>query len=154
MYSTIEECKADALGAYNNSYFAQKDLHPAKFKQTLWPTYLAGVFRSVRFGINEAHGGGTVIQFNYLLDKGDFTYDSNTKRFSFDPAKIENAVRDLAHDLLMIEAKGDYAAAQAFIKKYRVVRPELKAVLDKLSINFFFSIPVDIQPIYDHKDER
>lgn len=147
--STIEECKADALGAFNNLYLIDAGFHPAAMRKTLWPTYLAGMFRSVRFGINEAHGGGTAIQFNYISDKGGFVHDPKTGRFAVDPAKIEGAVRDLAHDLLMIEATGDYAAAKAFVQKYRVVRPELRAVLDRLA-----DVPVDIRPIFAYRDER
>lgn len=149
LYSLIEECKADALGAYNNAHLADQGFYGPGFKEALWPTYLAGMFRSVRFGINEAHGGGTAIQFNYLWDKGAFTYDAATKRFGVDPAKAETAVRDLAHDLLMIEAKGDYAAARTFVEKYRTLRPELKEALAKLS-----SVPVDILPVYAYGDER
>lgn len=149
LYSVIEEAKADTLGVFNNASLTAKGFYPEIYKKILWPTYLAGMFRSVRFGINEAHGGGTALQFNYLLEKGGFVHDPKTGRFSVDPQKIGGAVRDLAHDLLMIEAKGDYAAARAFVEKYRVVRPELQAALDRLK-----DVPVDIRPIYAYRDER
>lgn len=149
LYSVIEECKADALGVFNNNYLTAKGFYPDAFQKILWPTYLAGMFRSVRFGIDEAHGGGTALQFNYISDKGGFVYDPKAQRFAVDPAKIEGAVRDLAHELLMIEAKGDYAAARAFVEKYRVIRPELKAALDRLT-----DVPVDVRPIYAYRDER
>jgi hypothetical protein len=149
LYSVIEECKADTLGVYNTSYLVQKGIYATSFGATLWPTYLAGMFRSVRFGADDAHGGGVAIQFNYLLDKGGFRYDPATKRYSIDEAKIGDAVRDLARDLLMIEAKGDYAAAKAFAAKYRVIRPEMAEAMKAIA-----DVPVDIQPIYAYEDER
>lgn len=146
LYSIIEECKADTLGIYNNVHLIDQGLYPKDFTSVLWPTYLAGIFRSVRFGINEAHGGGNVIQFNYLLDKGGFTYDAQTGLFGVDSTKIEKALKDLAHDLLMIEARGDYKAAKDFVTKYRVMRPELESALKRLD-----AVPVDIKPAFAYK---
>ncbi len=146
LYSVIEECKADTLGVYNNAYLIEKGLYPKDFAQVLWPTYLAGLFRSVRFGINEAHGGGNAIQFSYLLEKGGFTFDQKTGRFAVNRAKIGEAVRDLAQELLMIEARGNYAAAKRFVKKYRVLPPSMQQALARLD-----TVPVDIKPIYAYK---
>ena len=69
-YSTMEECKADILGMYNNVFMVDKGVYPKKFIKELYVTFLAGIFRSVRFGVNEAHGGGNAIIYNYLLEKG------------------------------------------------------------------------------------
>jgi len=146
LYSVIEECKADTLGAYNNAYLTEKGLYPKDFEKILWPTYLAGMFRSIRFGINEAHGGGNAMQLSYLLDKGGFTYDKKTGLFAVDMDKIDGAVRDLANELLMIEAKGDYAAAKRFVKKYRKLNAATKRALKRLD-----HVPVDIKPIYAYK---
>jgi len=146
LYSVIEECKADTLGIYNAIYLTQKGLYPEGFMDDAWPTYLAGFFRSVRFGIDSAHGGGNAIQFNYLREKGAVTYDAKSGRFGIDRQKIEATVRDLARDVLMIEAKGDYAAAQDFVERYRRMTPELKEALERLD-----SVPVDIRPKYAYK---
>lgn len=143
LYSTIEECKADTLGVYNNIYLIEKGLYAKDFADTLWATYLAGMFRSVRFGINEAHGGGNAIQFNYIIDKGGFGFDSKTGLFFVNRDRIEQAVKELAQELLMIEAKGDYKAAKDFVQKYKVARPELKDALARLTL-----VPVDITPVY------
>ncbi len=142
-YSTIEECKADILGVYNLVYLVEKGVFPAEMKWQAYSSYLGGIFRSVRFGINEAHGGANAIAFNYLMAKGGFVYDPNTQKFRVDDEKIETAIRDLAHELLMIQALGDYEAAKTFIAKYRYLSPEMQAALDKLK-----DVPVDIRPIY------
>jgi hypothetical protein len=146
LYSVIEECKADTLGVYNAIYLTGKGLYPKGFMDNAWPTYLAGFFRSVRFGIDSAHGGGNAIQFNYLREKGAVTYYEKSGRFGIDRAKIEAAVRDLARDVLMIEAKGDYAAAKEFVERYRRMSPELKRALGNLD-----AVPVDIRPRYAYK---
>lgn len=147
LYSVIEECKADTVGVYNTLYLsANKGMYSKEFMETLYPTYLAGIFRSTRFGINEAHGGGNIIQFNYLMEKGAFTYDSKTGRFGVNTAKMGSAIKDLSAELLMIEAKGDYQAARKFIEKYKVMPAEMEAAIAKLD-----SVPVDIKPVYAFK---
>jgi hypothetical protein len=143
LYSAIEETKADTLGAYNNAFLVEKGLYPKDFEQYLWPTYLAGIFRSVRFGIGEAHGASNAIQFNYLLEKGAIKYDPKSEKFSIDRSKISSAIKSLANELLMIEAKGDYSAAKKFVEKYKTQPECMKKGLSKLG-----SVPVDIKPIY------
>jgi len=146
LYSVMEECKADTLGVYNTLYLKTKGMYSDDFMKTLYPTYLAGIFRSTRFGIKEAHGGSNIMQFNYLREKGAFTYDPKTGRFGVDRVKMDSAIKDLAHDLLMIEAKGDYAGAKAFVEKYRAMPKEFEDAIAKLK-----GIPVDIRPIYAFK---
>jgi hypothetical protein len=142
LYSTIEECKADVLGIYSTPYLIGKKVVPANLVPYLYPTYLGGMFRAVRFGIGEAHGGGVAIQFNWMMEKGAFKVD-NEGRFTVDPRKCEKEIRDLAATLLLIEAKGDYQGARKLIEKYRVMTPVLEKALKKLE-----HIPVDIRPIY------
>ncbi len=139
VYSFIEECKADTLGAYLRSYLAKIGIYPENFERVLWPTYLASIFRSVRFGVHGAHGKANIIQFNYLFDKGAIIYDAKTKTFGIDRDRITDAARDLAGELLAIEATGDYKAAKAFVERYEEIRPEMKVVLEKLE-----GIPVDL----------
>ncbi|HPW44872.1 MAG TPA: peptidase [bacterium] len=143
LYSVIEEAKADVLGAYNNVYLTKKGLYEKNFIDVIWPTYLAGMFRSVRFGINEAHGGANAIQFSYLLDKGAVKYNEKTGLFSIDETKIDSAVRSLASELLMIEARGDYESAKKFVAKYRKMPESMKNAISRLD-----SVPVDIKPTY------
>jgi len=142
-YSTIEECKADVLGMYNNIFMIEKGEFPAGFDQEIWVTFLAGIFRSVRFGINEAHGSGNAIIFNYLLEKGGYEYDAASQRVRVNFDKIFNAVKQLANLLLTIQAEGDYGKAKSLIEKYAVYSPIIKTLVEKLS-----DLPVDIKPIY------
>lgn len=142
-YSAIEETKADVLGIYNIQFLMDKGVYPKDWERMVYISYLGGMFRSIRFGINSAHGRANAIQFNYLLSKGAFNIDENTGRFSVNFDTVKGAVRNLAHDLLMIEAKGDYEVAKAFINRYGNMTKLMEATLDKLA-----HIPIDIRPIY------
>jgi len=111
-------------------------------EKRLYATYLASSFRTLRFGLNDAHGKGMAIQVNYLMDKGAFVMRPD-ETFAVDYAKIKDAVRDLTHDLLTLEAEGNYAGAKKMLDTLGVLRPEFKRALDKLG-----DIPVDIEPIF------
>src|SRR5207248_6472218 len=89
----------------------------------LYTTYLASSFRTLRFGLNEAHGKGMALQFSYLTDKGAFVGRGNA--WEVDAAKIRGGVRDLAHELLTIEATGEYAGAKRILDSLSVSRPEI-----------------------------
>jgi hypothetical protein len=106
------------------------------------------MFRSVRFGINEAHGKGVALQFNYLVEKGGIKINPDGT-FSVDPAQFEAGVTDLTRDLLTLEAEGSYPKAKAMLDKYAVIAPAMRAALDKLN-----SVPVDIEPIYPLAEVR
>jgi hypothetical protein len=147
VYSTIEECKADVLGLYLTPFLIDRGVLPKALEETLYGSYLGGMFRSIRFGIESAHGGGVAIQMNYHLDRGGFGVDKQGL-FYVDENKIKEATPDLAKKLLTLQAEGDYKGAKAFIAKYRVIRPELQAALDKLE-----NVPVDILPIYPIEEE-
>ncbi|MBV8860094.1 MAG: hypothetical protein JOZ02_24395 [Acidobacteria bacterium] len=142
-YSAIEEAKADITGLWAVQQLIDKGVLPSSMEQTLYTTFLASAFRSVRFGIKEAHGKGVAMQFNYLTDEGAFKYDPATKTFSVVPARVKEAVRRLTHDLLTVEAEGSYEGAKAMLDKYGVVRPEMQGALDRLT-----DVPVDIEPSY------
>ena len=86
-------------------------------ERQLYTTFLASSFRTLRFGINEAHGKGMALQFNYLTDKGAFNIRNG--RFAVDVPNAKTAVRDLAHELLTIEATGDYARAKKMLTSWR-----------------------------------
>jgi hypothetical protein len=143
-YSTLEECKADILGIYNNIFMIEKGTFPESFENEIWVTALAGVFRSTRFGINEAHGGGEAIIYNYLIEHGGFEFNEETEKVKVNFEKAGNVLEDLANKVLMIQAKGDYQAAKDLIAKYVVVSPSLELLQEKLNV-----LPVDIKPIYE-----
>jgi hypothetical protein len=143
LYSVIEETKADILGIYNLQFMIDKGVFPAEMQKNVYPTYLGGIFRSVRFGINAAHGGANAIQMSYIMEKGGFVFDEETARFSVNLEKVRDAIRQLAHDVLMIEALGDYDKAKEMIDKYRKISPQLQKALDKA-----VDVPTDIRPVY------
>ena len=111
-----------------------------------YTTYLASAFRSLRFGLHEAHGRGMAVQVNYLLDKGAFIVRPDGT-FAVDFAKVKDGVRDLTHDLLMVEANGDYDGAKSLLKM-AVLRPDFQKALDRLG-----AVPVDIRPVFTTADQ-
>jgi Peptidase family M49 len=139
-YSTIEEVKADVSGLWALRYLADhKQLDPAIAKSA-YATFLASAFRSIRFGVNEAHGRGLAIQINTFLDAGAFKVRQDGT-FTVDNAKMADAVTTLTGDVMTLQAEGKYAAARDLLDRLGVVRPEVQKVLDKLT-----GIPVDIEP--------
>jgi hypothetical protein len=144
LYPHIEECKADIVGLVNGAFLIKKGGLPRAMAAKLPVTYLAGVFRATRFGTTEAHGKAVLVAFNYLREKGAFTYDAKAERFGVDEKKFDGAVRSLAGELLMIQAKGSYDGARQLIEKYGTVSPEMRKALDGLK----GVVPVDIRPSY------
>ncbi len=156
LYAAIEECKADVTGLFALQYMMDhaKEMGLSKVlasdeaaQRQLYTTYLASSFRTLRFGLNDAHGKGMAIQFNTYTDKGAFIqHDDGT--FSVDVAKMKTAVNELDHDLLTIEAQGDYAAARKLLDEMGVIRPALSKALDSLQ-----GIPTDIEPVFVTAEE-
>jgi hypothetical protein len=142
LYSAIEEAKADVTGLFMLQYLFDHGLaHPPAAERQLYTTFLASAFRSLRFGLTDAHGKGMAMQFNYLSDKGAFGANPDGT-FAVDFVKIKTGVRDLCHDLLTIEAEGDYAGAKRMLDTLGVVRPNMQRAIDGLK-----SIPTDIDPV-------
>jgi hypothetical protein len=139
-YSAMEEAKADVSGLWALQQLADKGLVSADIARTMYTTFLASSFRSIRFGVNEAHGRGIAIQMNYFLDHGAFRVQPDG-RFDVDATKMKEAVTSLTHDLMTLQAEGSYEKAKDLIDRLAVVRPEVKAVLDRLT-----DVPVDIEP--------
>jgi hypothetical protein len=141
--SAFEEAKADITGLWALQYLMDKGVVDKRMERALYTTFLASAFRSVRFGINEAHGKGIALQFNYLVDEDAFKYDERTGAFSINPSKIKDAVRKLTHEIMTIQAEGSYDKAKAMLDKYGVIRPPMQKALDHLT-----NVPVDIEPIF------
>jgi hypothetical protein len=139
-YSAIEEAKADISGLFALQYLVDTGQLDKKFEQTMYTTFLASAFRSIRFGVNEAHGRGQAIQLNYLLDQGAFRVNADGT-FSVDPARIRDGVTALTREIMTLQAEGSYSKARAMIQNLGVVRPPVQAVLDRLA-----DVPVDIEP--------
>lgn len=151
LYSAIEEAKADALGLWGLQYMID---HKAELGLTgvlpadtdaekkLYTTYLASTFRTLRFGLHEAHGRGMALQLNYLLDKGGFTVLPDGA-FAVDFTRIKPAVTELTRDLLMVEAKGDYAGAKQLLDRASKLPPQFEKAISQMT-----DIPTDIRPIF------
>ena len=139
-YSAIEEAKADISGLWALRELADRKLIDPSITKTMYTTFLASAFRSIRFGINEAHGRGIAVQVNYLLDAGAFTVQPGGT-FAVDDAKIAAAVTALTRDIMTLQAEGSYAKAKELLDRLGVVRPQVQRVLDRLT-----SVPVDIAP--------
>lgn len=140
LHSAIEEAKADVTGLFMLQYLYDHKLLPEEEK-VLYTTFLASAFRTLRFGVHEAHGRGMALQFNYLTDKGAFVAQPDGT-FTVDFTKIKGAIRDLVRDLLTIEATGDYASAKKMLDELGVLRPDMQAALSKLA-----DLPTDIEPV-------
>jgi hypothetical protein len=145
LFPAIEEAKADVLGVYNLAVLAKSEKNPSgvipvSVVEALPWTYLAGLFRAARFGTTEAHGLGVVIQANYLLAKGAIEVAPDG-RFRPVLTKFAAGIKDLAHDLLMVEAQGSYAGAQELVRKYGTVPAPMAKLLESLH-----GIPVDVDP--------
>ena len=148
LYSAIEEAKADVTGLFMLQYLYDNDKSGkikggADAERKLYTTYLASAFRTLRFGLQDAHAKGMAMQINYLLDRGGFVVKPDGY-FAVDYTKVKDAFKSLSHDLLTLEATGDYAGTKAMLDKLAVVRPELAKALEKLK-----KIPTDIYPVAD-----
>ena len=156
LFSAIEEAKADITGLFALQYMMDHNKEMGlgnalasdeAAQRQLCVTFLASAFRSLRFGLSDAHGKGMAVQLNYLLDKGAFASHGDGT-FSVDMTKVKDAVRDLDHDLLTIEAEGNYDGAKKMLDDLGVIRPVVKHALDRLT-----AIPTDIEPIFVTAEE-
>ncbi len=148
LYSVTEEAKADVLGVYNILALIDKGMIDPEIGVSLSPTYLAGLFRSARFGVHEAHGQGVITQFNYLQEKGALEVTAEG-RYRIVEEKFADGIRDLLHEFLMLHATGDYEGTKAFLERYGHPTDELVAAIDRLNAE----LPVDIRPVYTQADE-
>ena len=141
-YSTIEEAKADISGLWALHHLIDQGVVDRSLVREMYTTFLASTFRSIRFGINEAHGRGVAIQLNTFLDEGAVRVaDDGT--FSVVHEIMPRAVEALTRELMTIQAQGDYERATEVLETLGVVRPDVQRVLDRLG-----GVPVDIQPRY------
>ena len=121
----------------------EKGVYSKETENQVWVTFLAGAFRSMRFGIGEAHGGGNAIIYNYLLEKGGYVYDESAQKVSVDFMKVYPTLKELCNLVLTIQAEGNYAGAKDLISKYAVNSPTIETLRKKLE-----KLPVDIKPVF------
>jgi hypothetical protein len=155
VYGPIEEAKADVTGLFALQYMMDhvasmrlEKVLPADeaAQRQLYITYLASAFRTLRFGLNDAHGKGMAMQFNFFSDRGAFLQMPDGS-FAINVAKMKAAVRDLDRQLLTLEATGDYAGAKHLLDTLAVLRPNVRRALAKLN-----DVPTDIEPVFTTAD--
>lgn len=139
-YSFLEEAKADISGLFAIQFLIDKGSLPRSMERALYTTFLASAFRSIRFGVSEAHGKGIAVQLNYLLDQGGFSMKPDGT-FAVNAGRIKEGVTNLTRDIMTIQADGDYAKAKELGERLGVVRPNVQKALDRL-----LEVPVDIEP--------
>jgi hypothetical protein len=142
-YAPLEECKADVMGAFNILYLIEKGEMPKTLHDQLLVSYFAGLFRSVRFGVAEAHGKGAAVQINRYFEEGGAHLDPATKKVTVDLPKLEASIAKLVHDLAVVQFEGDKAAADAMLTKYGNVSDTMRTVMADLG-----DVPVDVKPSY------
>ena len=142
-YSAIEEAKADVVGIFNMQYLVAQEIFSEEEAEQNRATYLAGIFRSVRFGTEDAHGRANALQLNYLLSAGGIEFDRKKGEFSVHPKKFDPAITSLAKELLEIEGTGDYARAGELLKTHGELDPAVRDALAKTR-----EVPVDVTFTY------
>ncbi|KAK9084554.1 hypothetical protein Syun_031570 [Stephania yunnanensis] len=149
LHSALEEAKADIVGLWALKFLIKKELLPDCLVESMYVSFLAGCFRSIRFGLDESHGKGQALQFNWLFEKKAFILHSDGT-FSVNFEKVEGAVESLSREILTIQARGDKAAALSLLQTYGKLTPPLRAAMDKLEK---VQVPVDIAPIFTTAEE-
>ena len=145
-YAALEEAKADISGLWALQQLADRGAVSKSIADSMYTTFLASAFRSIRFGVVEAHGRGIALQLNTLLDRGGFVANADGT-FAVNEATIRGAVASLVHDLMTIEAEGRYDQAKELLARMGVIRPDVQRLLDKLT-----GVPVDIEPAFATAD--
>jgi hypothetical protein len=138
--SALEEGKADVLGLYMVAKLHEKGEIEGDMR-AYYTTFMASIFRSVRFGAASAHGKANMIRFNYFQEKGAFSRDEATGTYKIDYDRLEEAMNDLSELILTLQGDGDYAGVATLVKEKAAIQEELQADLDKLAS---LGIPVDI----------
>ena len=139
-FSGLEEAKADVVGMFALKWLADKGVLKKERLEEYYASYVAGIFRTIRFGTGEAHGRAEMMEFNYLASQGAITTSGG--RYRVDYAKMPAVIQTLARELLVQEATGDRARAEAWFRKYDVVPPALKHALEAAR-----DVPIDVDPI-------
>ncbi len=143
-YSALEEAKADVVGMRCVYWLVQHGVIPKDKLNQIYAGYLGDLYRTIRFGIAEAHGKGMMMELSYLAEHDAIRRDQGTGLYEADFSKMPAAIDSLAKKLLTLEATGDRAGTDAWFKKYAVMPPELAAALAKCS-----DVPVDVDPTFD-----
>jgi hypothetical protein len=138
--SALEEGKADILGLYMITKLHEQGELKADLKE-YYTTFIASVFRSVRFGAADAHGVANMIRFTFFKEMGAFERDAKTQTYKINFDKMKTAMDALSAKILMLQGDGDYDGVSKLVNDMAVIKPELQADLNRLQAK---GIPVDI----------
>jgi len=141
--SAVEEGKADVLGLHMIKQMVEMGEWDGDLTEH-YVTFLAGIFRSVRFGASSAHGQANMVAFNWFAEQGAFARDPESGRYTVDVAAFETAIDSLSNKLLTLQGDGDYAAVGAFLEQYANMPDSLVGDLARAGQA---GIPVDIRLI-------
>lgn len=139
-YSAIEEAKADVLGLFLVTKLSEMGEYTNTTLEENYTTFMAGIFRSVRFGAASAHGKANMLTFNFLEREGAFTRNAEGL-YAIDFPKMKAAIEKLGGEILKAEGDGSYEFVKEWIANDGVIRPALQADLDKVNS---LGIPKDI----------
>jgi hypothetical protein len=148
IYSGLEEAKADVVGMLGLKWLIAHGALPKERLPEYYASYVAGIFRTVRFGIAEAHGRAEMMEFNYLSEQKAITRDASGK-YVIDYDRIPGALASLAKELLEIEATGDRTRAESWFGKYDKMPSDLQTSLKAVT-----DVPVDIDPIFSFPERN
>ncbi len=143
----LEEAKADISGLWALQYLLDKGVIDKSQERSMYVTFLASTFRTLRFGLNESHAKGMALQVNYLMDH-DAVRVTKDGHFSLDLPKTKKAVAELTHDIMTLQAHGNYGGVKNLLDRMVVVRPEVQRVIDRLT-----DVPIDIAPHFVTAEE-
>ena len=142
-YSALEEAKADVVGMFGLDWLIQQGAMPKEKREEYYSSYVGGIFRTVRFGVAEAHGRAEMMEFNYLAEQGAVTRDATTGRYAITMDRMPPVIASLAKELLTMEATGDRARVEGWFAKYDRMPKELASALASSN-----DIPVDVDPVF------
>ena len=147
IYSGLEEAKADAVGMFGLKWLVDHDVLPKNKLEEFYASYVGGLFRTMRFGVGEAHGQAEMMEFNFLNERSAVKREASG-RYVVDYQRMPDAIAALAKELLEIEATGDRARAENWFKNYGVMPAELRVSLKSAK-----EVPVDVDPVFSFKEK-
>ena len=147
LYSGLEEAKADVVGMFGLKWLVDREVLPSNRLEEYYASYVAGIFRTLRFGTGEAHGRAQMMEFNYLSKERAIIRDPAIGRYVIDYVRMPTALERVAKELLEIEAMGDRGRAENWFKRYESMPEHLKSALEDTQ-----DIPVDVDPVFSFPD--
>ena len=141
-YSPLEEAKADVVGLYSLAYLMKEGVVDPNGARNYYVSFLGSLFRSIRFGLDEAHGKAAAISLNYLLANGGINYDETSNKWSIDFDNFEEGIKKLSSDLMILEGDGDNEKVEAFFDKWTKETPQITKAFETVE-----DIAIDVLPV-------